>query len=256
MILTSYTFKPIRLIRTCLPDKFGTPRQSGLSPSSRATLTLIPDCQPEDALAELERFSHIWLLFVFNLNNNKTYHAKVQPPRLGGEKVGVFASRSPHRYNPIGLSLVKLDKIEKDTLFLSGVDLVDRTPIFDIKPYLPETEALIEANHGWLNRTKSQLYNVIFHPAAEEDLKSLPTHYDKSHIHDVIQEALSQDPRPLTERPNLTEASFLDSSTENATELKEDELIKDYGFLLYDLNVKFRYMENLQIEVISVKRKI
>ncbi|RYZ79837.1 MAG: tRNA (N6-threonylcarbamoyladenosine(37)-N6)-methyltransferase TrmO, partial [Proteobacteria bacterium] len=126
---------PIGTLESCYRDKFGTPRQPGLSPEAWSKLKIRADLQPAQALEGLEKFSHVWLIFEFHQNKTARYHAKVHPPRLGGESMGVFATRSPHRPNPLGLSLVKLVKIEGDCLFFAGADLVDGTPIFDIKPY-------------------------------------------------------------------------------------------------------------------------
>jgi tRNA-Thr(GGU) m(6)t(6)A37 methyltransferase TsaA len=142
-------FEPIGYIESCFKERFGTPRQPSLVPSAQATLKLRPELNLSAGLKGLEGFSHVWLVFVFHQNTNKSVKTTVHPPRLQGESIGVFATRSPHRPNPIGLSVVKLEKITKDELVLSGIDLIDGTPILDIKPYLPEIDAVKNASGGW-----------------------------------------------------------------------------------------------------------
>ena len=132
--------EPIGYIESCFKDKFGTPRQPGLVKKAWAKLKIRADLQPEESLQGLEGFSHVWLIWVFHQNKVSRYHAKVHPPRLGGKSMGLFATRTPHRPNPIGLSLVEIVRVEKDGIVVSGADLVDGTPILDIKPYLQEVE--------------------------------------------------------------------------------------------------------------------
>ena len=136
------TMSPIGHIESCFVDRNGTPRQPGLAPSARSRLRLRWGTSPEHTLDGLERFSHVWLIFLFHRNRgDEVVKAKVCPPRLDGERTGVFACRTPHRPNPIGLSLVALHAIEHDTLVLSGADLIDGTPILDVKPFLPYADA-------------------------------------------------------------------------------------------------------------------
>jgi len=144
----SYTFKPIGCLESVFREKFGTPRQSGFVKNARARLTITNEID-SSCLDGLEGFGYIWVVFVFHKDlegagyNNKK--SKIAPPKLEGEKMGVFATRSPHRFNPIGLSIAKVDKVDKRTIYMSGIDLVHGTPIMDIKPYhyldaLPESE--------------------------------------------------------------------------------------------------------------------
>ncbi|XP_041464143.1 tRNA (adenine(37)-N6)-methyltransferase-like [Lytechinus variegatus] len=132
---------PIGYIRSCFKSKNGTPRQPSVCGYARAKLQILKSvfvC-PDHSLDGLSQFSHVWILFVFHENSQEKFtKAKVKPPRLNGRKVGVFASRSPHRPNPIGLTLARLDKVEGNTLYLSGVDMIDRTPVLDIKPYVTD----------------------------------------------------------------------------------------------------------------------
>ncbi|XP_052099417.1 tRNA (adenine(37)-N6)-methyltransferase-like [Mytilus californianus] len=134
-----YSMKPIGYVSSVFTYKNGTPRQPALCPYARGTMTIEKSIftNPEHSLEDLEEFSHVWLMFVFHKNNNRFTKAKVKPPRLNGKRVGVFSTRSPYRPNPIGLTLAKLDSVEGSMLHLSGIDLLDGTPVLDIKPYIP-----------------------------------------------------------------------------------------------------------------------
>ncbi|XP_044739387.1 tRNA (adenine(37)-N6)-methyltransferase [Chrysoperla carnea] len=133
------TLKTIGVISTQFPEKRGTPRQPGISADSIAKLTIKNDIltNPNHALEGLEEFSHMWIIFYFHKNDSTHIRAKVAPPRLNGLRTGVFASRSPHRPSPIGLSLVKIESIENNIIYFSGVDMIHETPVIDIKPYIP-----------------------------------------------------------------------------------------------------------------------
>ena len=150
-----HTFQTVARIRSDFPTKFGIPRQSGLVQSLRAEVVFEPEFRNDDALRGIEGFSHLWLLWEFSAARRETWSPTVRPPRLGGdERVGVFASRSPFRPNPIGLSCVKLEEIRHTpdvgtVLVVSGADLMDGTPILDIKPYLPYADAHPEARGGF-----------------------------------------------------------------------------------------------------------
>ena len=137
------SYKPIGYIRSIFVSKNGTPRQSGLSDYARASITLSKEIfnNPEHSLHNLQQFSHVWLLWVFHQNVGPAGKAKVSPPRLGGERVGVFSTRSPHRPNNIGLTLARLEAVEEATLHLTGVDMVEGTPVLDIKPYIPHYDS-------------------------------------------------------------------------------------------------------------------
>lgn len=191
---------PIGYIETCFKDKFGTPRQPGLVKHAEARLKIRADLQPEESLQGLEGFSHVWLIWVFHQNKVSRYHSKVHPPRLGGESRGLFATRTPHRPNPIGLSLVELVRVEKDGIVVVGADLVDGTPILDIKPYLPEIESKPEARTGWLSDVDGRDISVNFTQEAERKLVEwLLRNPDKS-LREIIIEVIEQDPRPVIYR--------------------------------------------------------
>lgn len=183
--------RPIGTVESCFGEKFGTPRQSGIAPSARGRVVFSPEVDP-GACRGLEEFSHVWLVFLFDQVAEKDVRWFVRPPRLGGnEKMGVFATRSPFRPNRIGLSLVKLEKVGKGFLEISGLDLVDGTPVLDVKPYLPYVESLPEAKGGFAEEAPETL--EVHFPA---DLK---TDLDPLEIALII-EALGTDPRPAYHR--------------------------------------------------------
>ena len=149
------TLKEIAVIRTDFPEKFGIPRQSGLVEELRSTLVFHPEFRVPEALRGLEQYSHLWLIWEFSKAVREDWKPTVRPPRLGGNtRMGVFATRSPYRPNPLGLSCVRLEGIDFDApvgplLHLSGADLMDGTPIYDIKPYLPYVDCRPEASNGF-----------------------------------------------------------------------------------------------------------
>ena len=212
---------PIGIIHSPFKEKFAVPRQPGLANSVEAELELLPPFNQLETLRGLEDFSHIWLIFLFHQNLGRNWHTSVRPPRLGGnKKVGVFASRSPFRPNPVGLSAVELVEIvyQKPRLFLRlrGTDLVDGTPILDIKPYLPYTDALPAAKAAFAAAEPSAI-PVEFSPEAEIDLLKLQSEYPR--LRQTIIEILAQDPRP-------------------AYRGKKADL-SSYGVRIYNLNLKW-----------------
>lgn len=203
-------FEPIGYLQSCYPDKFGTPRQPGLVEKAAASLQIDRKWQPEEALSGLEGFSHVWLIFVFHQNSSARYHAKVHPPRLGGQTMGVFATRTPHRPNPIGLSLVRLNRVESDTLWLDGVDLISGTPILDVKPYLASVEAKPEALLGWTSiADEAPGAEVLWSEKNTNDLgvwarqrgaSQAELSLKVNELRQLIEQTLAQDPRPLVYR--------------------------------------------------------
>ncbi len=186
--------KIIARIHTDFPEKFGIPRQSGLADALTAKIVFEPAYRNADALRGLEDFSHIWLIWQFSEAVRESWSPTVRPPRLGGNKrVGVFATRSPFRPNPIGLSSVRLREIRYDTaqgpvLIVEGADLMDGTPIYDIKPYLPITDCHAEAKGGFSDE-KSDYHLEVDFPAALQEI--LPPEKRTGLV-----QILSQDPRP------------------------------------------------------------
>lgn len=183
----------IAYIRTDFPEKFGIPRQSGLVPSLRGTVVFEPPYRHPQAVRGLEGFSHIWLLWKFSRSRKERWSATVKPPRLHGKRMGVFATRSPFRPNDIGLSCVRLEGVEADpvcgpVLYVSGADLMDGTPIYDIKPYIPFTDCRPEATEGYTEETRLHRLQVDF---PEELLRRYPAEKQRAIIG-----VLAQDPRP------------------------------------------------------------
>lgn len=197
----SLPMKIIAHIRTDFPTKFGIPRQSGIVDALKGKIIFEPEYRNPDAFQGLEGFSHIWLLWEFSESLRNTWAPMVKPPRLGGNKrQGVFATRSPFRPNPIGLSSVRLDHMELDAefgpvLYVSGADLMDNTPIYDIKPYLPYTDSHPEAVGGFADKFKDYSLEVEF---PEEWLQMIPEDY-----REAVFGILAGDPRPSYQKdPN------------------------------------------------------
>ncbi|MBQ6633123.1 MAG: tRNA (N6-threonylcarbamoyladenosine(37)-N6)-methyltransferase TrmO [Ruminococcus sp.] len=185
--------KPIAYIRTDLPSKFGVPRQSGLIEELEATIIFEPEYRIDEALRGIEKYSHLWLIWEFSQNRQGSWSPTVRPPRLGGNtRLGVFATRSPFRPNSLGLSCVKLCGVTKtadkgSVLSVSGADLADMTPIYDIKPYLPMSDRIEEAFGGLSERDTGLLEVIIPEEAAEP--------FDEKRLA-ALRRVLELDPRP------------------------------------------------------------
>ncbi len=191
--------EPIGFLRTCFGSKFAVPRQPGLCPSAWGTLEFFEKFRSAESVRGLDGFSHLWLVFGFHKTEGEEWHPTVRPPRLGGnDRMGVFASRSTYRPNGLGLSLVKLDGVSLEKrkglhpplLHVSGVDLVDGTPIYDVKPYLPYAESVPHALSGYAGDPVPRL-DVKVEQAALREFSALDERSRR-----VITESLSLDPRP------------------------------------------------------------
>jgi tRNA-Thr(GGU) m(6)t(6)A37 methyltransferase TsaA len=191
------TFTPIGVIHSPNKEKLGNPRQPSLVPAARITLELVPQFDQPDAVRGLEAFSHVWISFVFHETATRGWTPMVRPPRLGGNaRVGVFASRSTHRPNPLGLSLVELlgiDTVGGVRLLLGGADLLDGTPVIDIKPYIPFVEARSAAQGGFVDGPPPAL-TVQWSEQARADLAA--TFDAPAGFAELIEQVLAQDPRP------------------------------------------------------------
>ncbi len=234
--LSPFQFKPIGFIHSCFREKFGIPRQPGLAPAAQATLELVPPYAQPEAVRGLKDFSHLWLLFVFHGIATGHWHPTVRPPRLGGnQRLGVFATRSTFRPNPIGLSAVKLKSIAvhrgQVVLHLSGVDLLDGTPILDIKPYLPYADHIPTATSGFTDQTPAITLTVQLSPAAATvcDAQADDT------LQELITQILSQDPRPAYQRDARPK--------------------KQYGVRLLNYDVRWEMRDNIAY-VIEIKNNI
>ncbi len=226
--MSNYQIQPIAHIENDFKEKFGIPRQSGRANSILSKIVFEPEFRNADAIRGLDKFSHIWLIFDFSLSHTNEFTPLIRPPRLGGnKKVGVFASRSPFRPNNLGLSSVKIVKIVLNTpespyIIVSGADLMNNTPIFDIKPYLPQTDCHIDAKGSYSNDKWAYKLDVVFNDELKSKIAS-----DK--LQGLI-ECLSDDPRPS---------------------YQNDDRI--YGMLYSDLNVKFNVKDKI-LTVIEIEK--
>ncbi len=223
----STIFQPIGIIHSPYGEKFSVPRQPNLVSQGKGILRLLPPYNTPDSVRGLDQFSHLWLLFQFHQIKQNKVQTMVRPPRLGGnERVGVFASRSTHRPNPIGLSKVKLEKIEYKNnevlLYLGSIDLIDSTPIFDIKPYIAYADSEVNAKSGFAQQKPNKKLLVTFTKEVEQAVISCQK-FAKYHIDDpitFIQEVIAQDPRPAYQQGKLTE--------------------RVYGMLLAECNIRWK----------------
>ena len=219
--------KPIGYLRTAFPTKFGLPRQSGICKDIKATLVFEPEYRVAEALMGLEKYSHVWIIWGFSENEGAKFSPTVRPPKLGGNKrMGVFATRSPFRPNSLALSCLKLEKIEKTAdcgyvLALSGADMMDATPVYDVKPYLPHIDSIPSALGGFSTEIDEYKLNVTFPSQLLDKI-------DKGLQSGLIQ-ALQEDPRP----------SYIDDGD------------RIYGFYFDKYEIKFK-VENKVLTVLEV----
>ena len=210
----------IGYVSSCFTEKFGTPRQSGLVPSAEARLRLVEPFNRREMVRGLEHFSHIWIHFLFHQAKADGWKTTVRPPRLeGNERIGVWATRSPHRPTFIGLSVVQLKGIDFSTgveLVITGVDILDGTPVLDIKPYLPSSDSIEGATEGWAVPEFTHL-EVVFVPEAAHFCAEYEAETGVP-LQQLISEILREDPRPASQRD------------------KKD----NYGMLVYNVNVRWQ----------------
>ena len=214
--------KPIAYIKNGYSEKFGVPRQSGLAPSVKSEIIFVDEYKDENFIRDIEQYSHLWLIWGFNENGDE-FSPTVRPPKLGGNKrVGVFATRSPFRPNGLGLSCVKLENVidgrGRKNLLVSGADLKNDTPIYDIKPYLPYVDSIPDAKGGFSDSHKDDKIEVLF----DESIVS------EDNLKDEITEILSLDPTP---------------------QYQGEERV--YGLSYKNFNIKFRY-EDGKIKVSEI----
>lgn len=232
----TYNLEPIGEIHSCYSEKFGIPRQPGLVSAAVGRLEFYPPYNREEMFKGLEEFSHIWVIFLFHETIHEGWKPTVRPPRLGGQKrVGLFASRSPHRPNHLGMSVVKLEKVvvEKGSvsLDLSGVDLLDRTPVVDIKPYVPYSDGLAEATCGYAPLPAGQ--NRVEFTADVELFLHKYQQATQRNLRELILQTLRNDPRPASQRT----------------------VGREFGMLLWNVNVRWRVVDD-GFEVFSCEERI
>lgn len=233
----AYTFEPIATLYTCFKEKFGIPRQMNLAGTAPGRLVFHSDFARTDAVRHLEGFSHVWLVFIFHQNMAKGWDALVRPPRLGGnKKAGVFATRSPFRPNPIGMSAVKLVSIahtpKGPELHLLGVDILDGTPVLDIKPYVPWADAIAGARGGFADQPPETGLAVVFSPEARRQCRIMADHVP--HLAATITQVLENDPRP----------GYITGSSDASGRV--------YGIRLFDVEVKWQVTDKTAL-VLSIE---
>ena len=213
--------QPIGIVHSCFTEKFGIPRQPGLVPDATGTIEIY-DWVSSDSLTGLEQFSHLWIFFQFHQAVERGWKPRIRPPRLGGNrKIGVLGSRSPQRPNFMGQSAVTITKVDqaRKLIQISGLDILNQTPVIDIKPYIPYTDSIPQASEGYAPKPIHAL-QVIF----STDCQQICTTDQQQHgrnLQQLIKEILQQDPRPAYHKDNRT-----------------------YGMQLWDLNIRFTCMNN------------
>ncbi len=225
-----YSVSPVGYLRSCFKEKFAIPRQPQLAPAARGVLELVAPFDGGEAVAGLEQVSHVWLLFLFHQALEEQPRLKVRPPRLGGNRsLGVFATRATHRPNGIGQSVVKLDKVEPGRLHLSGIDLLDGTPVLDIKPYVPYADIVSEARNAIADAPPPAIpvewSDTALQQAREHALRLAEP------VVELIEQCLAQDPRPAYQVPTPE---------------------RRYGVLFWDVQVRWHYPEPGRIRVLEV----
>jgi tRNA-Thr(GGU) m(6)t(6)A37 methyltransferase TsaA len=224
----------IGVVESPYKEKFAIPRQANIVTAAKGRVLLSGQQNNIDTIRDIEQFSHLWLLFIFHATQAQGWKPLVRPPRLGGnKKTGVLATRSPFRPNPVGMSVVKLDKVstskQRTVLHISGLDLLDGTPIFDIKPYIPYSDAITTAQSGYAQHPMDKL-SVTFSQKAKEALVI----YERQHseLASFIEQVLAQDPRPAYKSHQCDK--------------------REYGMRLYDLNIRWQLISVTSVIVLSI----
>lgn len=225
-----HSVAPVGIVRSCFKEKFAIPRQPQLAPAARGVLELLPPFDQGDAVAGLEQVSHVWLLFLFHQALEDKPRLKVRPPRLGGNKsMGVFATRATHRPNGIGQSVVRLEGVEPGRLLLSGIDLLDGTPVLDIKPYVPYADCVSDAINLMANAAPAPI-SVAWADAALLQAREHALRLGEPLV-ELIEQCLAQDPRPAYQVPPPERV---------------------YGVKFWDVQVRWHYPQLDRIQVLEV----
>ncbi|MDQ7986086.1 tRNA (N6-threonylcarbamoyladenosine(37)-N6)-methyltransferase TrmO [Pseudomonas sp. G34] len=226
----SYQVSPIGYVRSCFKEKFAIPRQPHLAPAAQGVLELCAPFDGGDAVQGLEQVSHVWLLFLFHQALEDKPRLKVRPPRLGGNRsIGVFATRATHRPNGIGQSVVRLDRVESGRLWLSGIDLLDGTPVLDVKPYVPYADSVADA-HNHIAAAAPVRIDVLWQDSALESARAHALRLGEPLV-ELIEQCLAQDPRPAYQQPTPE---------------------RRYGARLWDVDVQWHYPQPGCIRVLDV----
>ena len=221
-----YRVVPIGVIHSCFTEKFGIPRQPGMVKSATARLELFTDYGREEMVRGLAQFSHIWVQFLFHQTVAEGWKPTIRPPWLGGRKrIGIFASRSPHRPNHIGMSAVRLEKIVQEQgsyyLELSGVDFLDKSPVLDIKPYVVYSDCIESASCSYALGLQPDV-TIQFSAEAEEFCRSYQVETGRN-IGQLVREMIRHDPRPASQKKNKS----------------------SFGMLLWDVNIRWKIVEEV-----------
>ncbi len=228
-----YSVSPVGIVRSCFKEKFAIPRQPHLAPAARGVLELLPPFDQGDAVAGLEQVSHVWILFLFHQALEDKPRLKVRPPRLGGNKsMGVFATRATHRPNGIGQSVVRLEGVEPGRLLLSGIDLLDGTPVLDIKPYVPYADSVGDARNQMASEAPPAIA-VQWHDTALPQAREHALRLAEPLV-ELIEQCLAQDPRPAYQVPPPERV---------------------YGVKFWDVQVRWHYPQPDLIRVLEVVRE-
>lgn len=231
----SFKFDAIGVVESPYQEKFAIPRQPNLVSAAKGRIILTGLANNSELVRDIEQFSHLWILFVFHGTQDQGWKPLVRPPRLGGNvKTGVLATRSTFRPNPIGMSVVKLDNVvsnkQQTILHISGLDLLNGTPIVDIKPYVPYSDAITDANAGFAQEQPDTSLTVIFSEQMQADL--IKYEQDDCDLTLLIEQVLKQDPRPAYKRGRADD--------------------KVYGMSLYNLNIQWQVIALDTILVLSM----
>lgn len=226
----SHSVSPVGFVRSCFKEKFAIPRQPQLAPAARGVVELVAPFNNGEAVQGLEQVSHVWLVFLFHQALEDKPRLKVRPPRLGGNtSMGVFATRATHRPNGIGQSVVRLDKVEASKLWVSGIDLLDGTPVLDIKPYVPYADIIAGARNQMASAAP-ELIAVQWHDTALHSAREQGQRLGEPLV-ELIEQCLAQDPRPAYQVPTSE---------------------RQYGVRLWDVEVRWHYPEPGLIRVLEV----
>ncbi|MBL1259760.1 MAG: tRNA (N6-threonylcarbamoyladenosine(37)-N6)-methyltransferase TrmO [Thiotrichaceae bacterium] len=230
----THTIEPIGIIHSCFKELFGIPRQPGLVKAARGWVEFYPPFNRTEAFNGLEDISHLWITFLFHKSLHNKMSLTVRPPRKEGKRMGVFATRAPNRPNQIGQSVVELERIEtsdgKVTLHIKGLDLIEGTPIIDIKPYVPYVDSIPDAHGGFAHLAPEQRLQVSFSDEANQQVDL----FEKQHpeLRQLISDILQYDPRPVYVRKLANK--------------------KQFGFFLYDLDVKIKIVGKEKVQISNI----
>ncbi len=230
----THHIEPIGTVHSCFKELFGIPRQPGLVAAARGWIEFYPPYDRIEAFSGLAGFSHIWVTFLFHRSLDNEMSLTVRPPRKAGKRMGVFATRAPNRPNQLGQSVVELERIEerdgKVVLHIKGLDLLEGTPVIDIKPYVPYVDAIPDAHGGFAHERPEQRLQVSFSDKASQQVDIFGAKYPE--LRQLINDILQYDPRPVYVRKLANK--------------------KRFGFLLYELDVRVELIDAQHASVIEV----